>query len=689
MNIFNMRTMLVCSVLLLSACHYNKDKVVDKSVDRTGTAKSSSGLNYDAMDLSIRPQDDFYAFVNGTWLNETKIPQDKSQYGSFDIIYEKTQKRLSKLIQEAAKSDDIGVQSNSQKLGGLYNSFINKDVIERLKNKPLHEELLGISQIKKVDELAEKFGQLSSLGVETPISYWVYPDAKNSTHYALWLSQSGLTLPNRDYYLHSTDEFIHYQETLKSYIADLFLLLDYKQAKVRAEKIYALEAALAKQHVDSIQSNDPNLTYNKLSVEKMSTLMGKFDWRKFAIGANITTEQMIVENLSFYKGFSTIYAQTSLATWKDYLTFKLVDRYAKYMHKDLVEKHFDFHAKTLNGVQQNKPRWKRAVSTTSNVLGDLLGEEYIKKYFSAAAKKQASVLVNHLFASYEEIINSSKWMSSETRLAALTKLSKITAKIGYPKKWRDYSALKINKEELVGNIMRFYRYDNQFLMSKVGTAVDKDYWMFGTPQTVDAYYSAVENEIVFPAAIFQPPFFDVNVDDAVNYGSIGWFIGHEMGHGFDNQGAKYDGDGNLSNWWNNEDLVNFNHLGDRLAKQYSAFEVLPNLYINGQLTKSENIADLTGVSIAFKAYKKSLNGKKSLIIDGYTPEQRFFMGFAQTWRAKLKEDSVRLMVTSDQHTPPKYRVNGPLKNVHQFYQAFDVKPGDKMYIPAKERAVFW
>lgn len=685
MKIKHLIIMLIAVLMVQNTSEANSTLSADKPSE---LIQSNSGVDYSAMDLSTRPQDDFFAYVNGEWLKQTQIPSDKFLYGNFEIIYDRTQDQLNKIIQDAAQSK-LADGESAQKLGHMYNSFINKEAVNRLRFKPLLDELKSIDKVKDRAGIAKKMGQLSSLGVAGPLAFWVYPDAKQPSKYALWMYQSGLTLPNRSYYLNKGSDFTKHQQAFKKYATNVLIHIGYSDAQKRAENIYALERKIAIQQMDNVTSQDAKLNYNKLSKEQLAQLLKTFDWHSFATGAGISANQMIVENLSFFKGFSKVYSTTSLATWKDYLAFNLVEHYAKYMHDDLVNTHFNFHATSLTGVQKSRPRWQRAVASTNKVLGGVLGEEYIKEYFSPKTQETISVLVQNLLKSFEDSIQAANWMSETTKKAALIKLSNITAKIGYPDKWRSYRALIIKENDLVGNIKRSYQFENKFWLDKVGKNVDKSYWMFMSPQSVDAYYSAVENEIVFPAAIFQPPFFDPKVDDAVNYGSIGWFIGHEIGHAFDDQGAKYDDDGNLANWWTDEDFKRFEILGKKLAKQYSKFEVLPNLYLNAELTKSENMGDLTGILIALKAYKKSLGGKAAPQIDGFTGEQRLFMGYAQMWRTKLTQESVKLILTNDQHAPPKYRVNGPLKHVAQFYEAFDVKAGDGMYLPVKDRVSIW
>lgn len=647
-----------------------------------------SGIDLTAVDQQTRPQDDFFRYVNGAWLDKTEIPADKSRYSMFSVLNDRAQEQLKAIILEAAELD-AETGTNQQKLGDLYNSFMDQERIEALGFSPLKDDLNGITSLSDKAQVPAKLGELFEMGVTGPLGFYVYPDAKNPSVYGFWLYQSGLTLPDRDYYLKNEEKYLKYRREMGNYISAIMEKAGYEHPERAARSVLALEKAIAENHLSRVESRDAEKNYNKRKASEVSELFGEFDWESYskAVGAE-DVDSNIVRNLSYFQALGELFKSHDLETWKDYMAFQLVDSHATLLSKDFVDLHFGFHSTTLKGVPENEPRWKRGVNVTSAALGEVLGQEYVARHFKPEAKERMEELVENLTKAYAVSIKELDWMSDETKEKALEKLAKFKPKVGYPDKWRDYSDLTISSEDLVGNSKRSERFELDYNLNKVGKPVEPVDWGM-TPQTVNAYYSPTRNEIVFPAAILQPPFFNLEADDAVNYGGIGGVIGHEIGHGFDDQGSKYDGDGNLRSWWTDADRQAFDALGDQFVDQYAEFVPLEGLNVNGRLTLGENIGDLAGVAIGYRAYQMSLEGKDAPVIDGLTGPQRFFMGWAQVWRSKIREDALRARIVSDPHSPAQYRVLGPLRNVDGFYQAFDVKEGDKMYLPPKERVKIW
>lgn len=647
-----------------------------------------SGIDLSAMDRSIKPQDNFFEFVNGHWLTTTPIPADKSRYGMFDMLADKTRDQLQTIIKMAAEHP-TSTNTPEQQLADMYKSYMNEALIEELSSLPLAKELADIQNITKLSQVATTLGHFKRLGVTLPLDFYVYPDAKKPTHYGFWLSQSGLTLPDRDYYLKDGQEFIKARQALADYAHALLKQGGYPKADEAAGRILTLETEIATLQMSQVEARDAEKNYNKASVKDVTKLLGPLDWQAFAQAAGCDhVSTLIVENHSYFEKLGALFAKTDVATWRDYLAFHLLDGYAPYLSSPFVNLHFSFHGTTLHGTPQNLPRERRAVDATSSALGEVLGKLYVERYFSPQAKARMQELVANLTESYGQSIRELTWMSEVTKKKALDKLRLFKPKIGYPDQWRDYSKLTIDASDLVGNIKRSTAFELDYQLHRAGKPVEATDWGM-TPQTVNAYYSPTRNEIVFPAAILQPPFFNMKADDAVNYGGIGGVIGHEIGHGFDDQGSKYDGKGYLRNWWTPADRKAFDALGSRLAAQYNTYSPIEGLHVNGKLTLGENIGDLAGVTIGLKAYQNSLKGQAAPVIDGFTGEQRFFLGWAQVWRSKIREDALRARLLSDPHSPPQYRVDGPLRQVDEFYQAFDVKEGDGMYLAPEDRVKMW
>lgn len=647
-----------------------------------------SGIDLKAVDESVRAQDDLFRHVNGNWLKTTEIPADKSRYGVFNVLYDDTQDNLKTLIQEAA--DTTAEQgSNTQKLGDMYNSYMNVEQANQLGLTPLQTQLDDIANIETMQQVAAKFGELYTIGVGGPFNFYTSPDAKNPEIIGLYLIQGGLTLPDRDYYSKQGEKFVKFRAATEKYMADVLALAGNQNPEQAASQLLQLETDIASKHISRVESRDAEKNYNKRTVAQVKDLMASFDWQAYADASGVgEVPEVIVRNMPYFETVGEIFANHDVQVWKDFLTYNLLDAYAPKLNQQLVDLNFAFHSTTLNGIPEQQPRWKRAVASTSGVLGEVLGQQYVERHFTPEAKIKMDDLVKNLTKAYGQSIDQLDWMSAQTKEAAQEKLAHFTPKIGYPDKWRDYSDLTIKADDLVGNYIRFSKFDHDYQVNKIGQPVDKADWGM-TPQTINAYYSPVRNEIVFPAGILQSPFFDMTADDAVNYGAIGAVIGHEIGHGFDDQGSKYDGMGNLRSWWTDQDRAAFDVLGKKLVTQFNQFEPIEGQNVNGELTLGENIGDLAGVTIGYKAYHMSLEGKEAPVIDGLTGDQRFFMGYAQVWRSKMREDSQRAQLLSDPHSPGEFRVNGIVGNVDAFYQAFDVKEGDAMYLKPEDRVQIW
>ena len=646
------------------------------------------GVDYEAMDTSVRPQDDFYRFVNGAWLDTFEIPADRANYGAFTKLAELSEKRVRGIIEEAAQAD-AAAGSEQQKVGDFYASFMDEARAEELGGQPIAASLAAIDAAADKEALAGLFADGFRGLVSTPIGGWVDRDFKDTTQYIPYMTQSGLGLPDRDYYLKDDEKFVEARGAYVDYIANVFALAGIDDGAAKAKSVLALETRLAQDYWSRAERRDREKTYNKVALADLPTTAPGFPWARFLDGAGLGgQDSLIVREPSAFAGFAKTFADEPLDVWKNYLKVRTITAYAPYLSADFVEASFDLYGRTLNGTPELRDRWKRGVSLIDNNLGEAVGKLYVQRYFPPEAKAGMDALVANLIVAFEQRIKGLEWMGEDTKQEALAKLAKFTPKIGYPEKWRDYSALRIDRNDLVGNVRRAAIYETEFQLGKLGGPVDPTEWLM-TPQTVNAYYLPSGNEIVFPAAILQPPFFDLNADPAVNYGAIGAVIGHEIGHGFDDQGRKTDGDGLLRDWWTEEDNARFQVRAGKLADQYSQFEPIEGMTINGQLTLGENIGDLGGLTVAYHAYRLSLGGEEAPVIDGYTGDQRFFMSWAQVWRRKFREENLRQRLVTGPHSPDEYRTTGIVRNMDAWYAAFDVKPGDAMYLPAEERVRIW
>jgi putative endopeptidase len=653
-----------------------------------GRPALTSGIDVQYMDRNVRPQDDLYRYANGGWLATTEIPADKPRYGAFTKLRDDSEARLRAIIEESAAAKDRAPGSDEQRVGDLYASFMDEARAEALGLKPLEAEFARIAAVKSKKEVPALMAHLMRINSRTPINGYVNQDAKDPDQYIVYLLQSGLGLPDRDYYLLDDAKFKQMREAYRAHVEKMLAMAGDRNAAASAREILALETALAKAHWTRVDSRDDDKTYNKYELAKINALTPGFDFVAFLDGIGVKSGAVIVSQPSAFAGFARELQARPLSTWKTYFRWHLLRSAAPYLSAAYVDENFAFYGKTLRGVQENRPRWKRAVEAVEGSLGESLGKIYVQRHFPPEAKARMDELVANLIKAYEQSIRELDWMSDATKTQALAKLAKFTPKIGYPNKWRDYSALVIRSDDLVGNLMRSAQFEHDYHLAKLGKPINRDEW-FLTPQTVNAYYNPGMNEIVFPAAILQPPFFNLAADDAVNYGGIGTVIGHEIGHGFDDQGSKYDGDGRLQSWWTKEDRAQFEERTRTLIGQYDRYEPLPGHTVNGALTIGENIGDLGGASIAYKAWKLSLKGKPAAVIDGFTGDQRFFIGFAQIWRDKMRDQAMLERLKTDPHSPAEYRCNGTVVNVPEFHAAFGTREGDRLYAPPASRVKIW
>ncbi|MEZ5288819.1 MAG: M13 family metallopeptidase [Vicinamibacterales bacterium] len=652
-------------------------------------ASRASGIVQASMDPSIRPQDDMFRHVNGAWLAATEIPADKASWGSFDILANKAQSDLRAIAEDAAKQPARAPGSDAQKIGDFYTSFMDEARAERLGLEPLEAELAAIDRIQSKTDLARHFARFSKLNLINPVLVYVDPDARDPQQQALTTFQGGLGLPDRDYYLKDDEKLKEYREKYVTFLSTILGKTGVSSPGAAARDIFVLETEMARAHWTNVENRDAVKTYNKLSTADLAARYPGFDWSAWLAELGVSeVPSILVNQPSFLEAFAAIVDKTPVERWKPYLKASLVNGFAPFLSAEYVDLEFDFYRRTLRGVAENQPRWKRAVNTLNGTMGEMLGKLYVEKHFTPAAKARMEQLVENLRQAYRAGIDELDWMSPDTKQQAQAKLAKFRPKIGYPNTWRDYSAVDVKPDDLVGNLLRAYTAESEYQLAKAGKAVDPEEWGM-TPQTVNAYYHPVRNEIVFPAAILQPPFFDMAADDAVNYGGIGAVIGHEMGHGFDDQGRNFDADGVLRDWWTKADADEYMKRAGLVVEQFNRLEPLPGLHVNGELTLGENLADLTGLTIAHRAYLLSLGGQPAPTLDGFTGDQRFYMGWAHAWAGKMRDDMLRQLVMTNPHSPDQYRANEPLRNIPEFYSAFDVKEGDGMFMPPAERAKIW
>ncbi|HEY9415428.1 MAG TPA: M13 family metallopeptidase [Pseudonocardia sp.] len=656
-----------------------------------------SGLDTAGFDRAVRPADDLYRYADGTWLRNTPIPPDLSGVGSFTTLSLQSQAEQRTLIETAAKSAgtnagddsnrDSGVQANARKIGDLYASFMDTAHLDQLGATPLRPYFDAVDKLASPADLTRYLGDSQQFGASGPIGLGVGQDAKDATRYVADAGQDGLSLPDRDYYLSTDPKMAAMRDQYRAYTAKMLGLAGVPDPDATAGRILDLETKLAQASWTNVQNRDATATYNKFSVADAAGATG-IDWAAYLEAAGIHEHELVIDQPPYFKALGDLLNTVPLDTWKQYLTWHLIQDHAPYLSSRFVDTRFDFVGKVLGGREQNVERWRRGVTAVNSAMGEALGQLYVDKYFPDQAKKRADALVHTIIDAYRSSIDGLDWMSPPTKAVAKQKLDKLAVKIGHPTVWKDFSKLVINSGDLVGDLDRAARWEHQRDVAKLGKPVDRGEW-FMTPQTVNAYYNASMNEIVFPAAILQPPFFDARADDAVNYGAIGSVIGHEISHAFDDQGSKYDPDGNLRDWWTPADAKAFAAKTQALTAQYSGYSPLPGAHVNGQLTLGENIADLSGLTVAQRAYQASLQRKPAPVIDTFTGDQRFFLGFAQIWREKVRDESLRTSLLTDPHSPGEFRCDGVVVNVDAFYTTFGVKPGDKLFTPPEQRVHIW
>lgn len=646
------------------------------------------------MDKSFTPGNDFYRFANGGWMKNTTIPEDKARYGAFDELLEQNKKNLKAIIDEAVAAKKAPKGSVKQKIGDLYASGMDTTAIDKVGIEPLKPFFDKIDGIKSVDDLIQVAGYFHSFGIGPFFGLYSDQDSKNSSMVVMHLSQGGLSLPDRDYYLGKDKRSKEIRDEYVKHIANMFVLVGEspeKSSKI-ADKILTIETKLAEKSMSRLERRDPYKTYNKFTYDELKGLAPTVNWDSYFVAMDINQpKEFIVMQTEFIKALNDFINDISLDDWKTFLKWKFLTRSASFLNNEIVEENFDFFGRKLSGNKKNEPRWKQVLNVTNAVLGEAIGQLYVKKHFPPEAKQRVLDLVNNLKKAFEVRINGLDWMGDETKAKALEKLASIKVKIGYPNKWRDYTDLEISRDSYFQNLVNARKFSMRYNMSKIDKPVDRDEWHM-TPQTVNAYYNPNSNEIVFPAGILQPPFFFMNGDDAVNYGAIGVVIGHEMTHGFDDKGRLYDKEGNLKEWWTEADAEEFKKRSEVLVQHYHGFVAIDTLRVDGKLTLGENIADYGGLTMAYKALEIAKEAKGEKLdekIDGFTQKQRFFLGYAQVWRQHIRDKELMRRLKEDVHSPGEYRVNGAVFNIPQFYEAFDVKPDDMLYRKPEQRAKIW
>jgi putative endopeptidase len=643
------------------------------------------GFDTSGMDPSVKPGDDFFAYANGKWAARTEIPPDRTRFGNFDKLSVLSEARVHAIAMDAAAGKLT--DPDGAKIGAAYASFMNEALADKQSAKPIAPELAQIRAAKTKDDFTALMGKSNTSGFTSILPVGISIDAKSPQKYTVMAGTGGLGLPDRDYYLQAA--FAAKKAKYQAYVQQMLTLAGWAKPAENAKAIVDFETKLAEASWTRVERRDRDKTYNPATPAELNAMTPGVDWNRYLAANDLPGVQRVVvtTNTAFPK-FAKIYADTPLDTLKAWQAFHVADSAAPYLSKPFVDAHFEFRNKELAGQPEQQPRWKRGVAFTNTAIGESVGRVYVARYFPPEAKAKMDALVGDIHTALQARIEKLNWMGDETKAKALEKLSKFTVKIAYTAKWRDYSKLVLKRDDLYGNAQRAGVFEWRREVARLNGPVDKSEWGM-TPQTVNAYYNPVNNEIVFPAAILAPPFFDPNADPAINYGGIGGVIGHEISHGFDDQGRKSNGDGVLTDWWTAEDATKFKVQTDRLGAQYSAFEPLPGAHVIGGLTMGENIGDMGGLSLALDAYHASLHGKPAPIVDGLTGDQRVFLGWAQVWREKIRDETLRQQLVTNPHSPAIYRVNGTIRNIEGWYSAFDVQPGEKLYVPPEQRVRIW
>jgi len=648
----------------------------------------SSGIDQGELDSSIRPQDDLFRYVNGKWIDRTEIPSDKARYGSFYLLAEEAEKAVRDIIIESQSAEP---GSEARKVGDLYASFLDEARVQALGAEPIKDLLAQAARVSSIDELLATLGKLERGGSSGFFQIFVDNDPGQPERYLVFVEQGGLGLPDESYY--RDEKSAEIREKYVAYLETMLGLAGLDDANARAGRIFALETEIASHHWDNVATRDSEKSYNPMLWSAANALVGHVDldvWLNALGVPDRSFDEVVVRQPTFVAGLESVLRAENLEAWKDWLAWQVIRSNAAYLSRDFVDTNFGFYGKTLTGTPELRARWKRGVSLVEGALGEAVGHIYVERHFPEAAKTAMDVLVANLVEAYRQSITKLEWMGEDTRGRAIDKLDKFTPKIGYPVKWRDYSGLAIDATDLIGNVRATGEFEFQRELGKIGKTLDRDEW-FMTPQTINAYYNPGFNEIVFPAAILQFPFFDETRDAAANYGAIGAVIGHEIGHGFDDQGSKYDGDGRLTDWWTPADRAAFEERTKSLIAQYDALapRQVPEQHVNGALTIGENIGDLGGLSIAWKAYLLSLSGEEPPVIDGLTGAQRFFLSWAQAWQLKARDEEVIRLISIDPHSPNEFRCNQIVRNIDEFYETFGVTEQDSLWLDPKERVTIW
>ena len=675
--------LLSASVLTVAAC---KQKVEDKSAD---VPKRTEFFDKAGMDTTVKPGDNFALYASGKWFKETKIPASENGWGSFYTLSDDNIKQVHNILEDVSSKDNAS-GSLEQKVGDLYKSGMDTATIEKLGYDPVKPQLEKISAVKDYKELVKLAADGFKTGDGFLFGFYVSPDDRISSKNAAHFDQTGLGLPEREYYFDTDSASKKIRDAYVKYITTLFTFTgtDAATAAKKADGVLKLETAIAQSHLTPVELRDPVKNYNKLTTTDLQKLLPDVDLKDAFGRMELKTDTVLVGQPNYYKALNNLLKTQPIDAWKDKAAFEALNGASNSLSKKFRDANFDFYGKILQGQKQQKERWKLMSYNVDGWLGELLGQLYVEKYFPPDAKKRMLELVNNLQSTYKERIEKLDWMSPDTKKQALDKLAAFTKKIGYPDKWKKYDDVTIDKGTYFANGESVAKHQYNEMIKKVNKPVDRSQWGM-TPPTVNAYYNPTYNEIVFPAGILQFPFFDKDADDAINYGAIGAVIGHEMTHGFDDQGRQYDKDGNLKDWWTKEDAEKFTKRVQVMIDQYNGYTVLNGLHVNGKLTQGENLADIGGLAIAYQAFKNTPQGKSDTKTDGYTPDQRFFLSFAQVWRVKNSDETMRMRIKLDPHSPEMYRVDGPLSNMPAFFKAFDIKPGDKMYRDEKDMVKVW